>query len=258
LTLSLNLAADWAEAGTDIIASNAPSSLETDVIRMTGLPNPFVILGLGAHLLSMEGQKLSRAVVTRPEAARVFGNPMLRRLLLWFSREPRSVGEASLAIGIDIRRVHYQVRRLEALGLLRAVGSRSRAGRPVRLYRAVARSFFVPFDAAPAGFGDALTVELRETLAMELARGGGGMLFRASLAGSVRGRIVLDDRRRGGATEMWRVLRLDPSQADALKLELRALLNRYQREPGGAAVRNYLIHAALAPRQSKGGLTDNP
>lgn len=197
-------------------------------------------------------------IIDRPELARIFGNPLLRRLILWFSNEPRSVGAAAAAIGLDIRQVHYHVRRLEALGLLRIVDRKRRAGRAISLYQAAARSFFIPFDVAPAGFGDILSAELRETLAMEFSRGAGGMLFRASRSGSVRGRIVMDERRRGTAIEMWRVLRLAPEQVDALKLDLRTLLNRYQREAGGASAQPYLVHAALAPRQSKGRLADNP
>lgn len=197
-------------------------------------------------------------VVRDLAAARVFSDPLLRRLLLWFSVAPRSVGEAAAAIGMDIRRMHYHVRRLAERGLLAETGIRRRAGRPIKLYRAAAGSFFIPFDAAETAFGDSLSAELREALVNEQARSDGGMLFRATRAGSVRGRIVIDNRRRGAGAELWRLLRLSPAQADELAADLKALLNRYQRQSGGERGRTYLVHAALAPRRDGLHLVDNP
>ena len=205
----------------------------------------------------MKDAILSRMTVRDPRAAALFTRPQQRRLLLWFARRPKSVGEAAAALGMDLKRAHYFIRRLESLGLLVVAGERHRAGRPVRLYRAVADSFFIPHVAAPRGFGDDLAGELRESLARELMHGEGGMLFTANRDGAVRARLVGAGGPHGG-TEMWRVLRLRRDDVAALRRDLAALLNRYQRRPGATGGDIYLVHAAVARRLTESGLVDNP
>jgi hypothetical protein len=196
-------------------------------------------------------------IVRDERAALLFTRPRQRRLLLWFARREKSVGEAAAALGMDLKRAHYFVRRLVDLGLLVVVGERRRAGRPVSLYRAAADSFFIPHVAAPRGFGDDLAGELRESLARELMDGEGGMLFIANKDGAVRGRLVGAEGPHGG-TEMWRILRLRREDVAALRRDLTALLNRYQRQPGAAGGDVYLVHAAVARRLAPSGLVDNP
>lgn len=205
----------------------------------------------------MKAEILSRMEVRDERAAALFTQPQQRRLLLWFARRPKSVGEAAAALGMDLKRAHYFIRRLADLGLLVVAGERPRAGRPVRLYRAVADSFFIPHVAAPRGFGDDLAGELRESLARELMHGEGGILFTANRDGSVRGRLVGAEGPSGGA-EMWRVLRLRREDVAALRRDLAALLNRYQRRPAATDGDVYLVHAAVARRQANSGLVDNP
>ena len=197
-------------------------------------------------------------MTVRPgKAAEIFTDPQQRRLLLWFARRSRSVSEAAAALGMELKRTHYYVRRLQALGLLAVVEERPRAGRPVKLYRAVADSFFIRHEAAPRGFGDDLAGEVRESLARELLRSDGGMFFTANKEGAVRGRVV------GGpgptdAVEMWRILRLRREEVAALQRDLKALLNRYQRQTSESGGHVYLVHAAVARRLEPSGLVDNP
>jgi hypothetical protein len=204
----------------------------------------------------MKDEILSRMVVRDERAALLFTQPQQRRLLLWFARRPKSVGEAAAALGMDLKRAHYFIRRLADLGLLVVAGERRRAGRPVKLYRAVADSFFIPHVVSPRGFGDDLAGELRESLARELMHGEGGILFTANKEGAVRGRLVGAPGPGGGA-EMWRVLRLSRAEVAALRQDLAALLNRYQRRPGEAGGDVYLVHAAVARRLAETGLVDN-
>ena len=201
----------------------------------------------------MKETKLSRMNVRDARTAAIFTDPKLRRILIWFVPRPRSVAEAAVALGMDIRRAHHYVTRLAGLGLLVIVETRHRAGRAVKYYRAVAKSFFVPHELAPRGFGDALAQELRTSLAAGLARSDGGILFAAAKGGSPRGKIV------GGgaqAVEMWRVLRLRPRALAALRHDLNALLNRYQRAEGGGGSL-FLVHAAFAPKLAGEGIADN-
>ncbi|MBV9881913.1 MAG: hypothetical protein JO276_02795 [Sphingomonadaceae bacterium] len=204
----------------------------------------------------MKAGKLSRVHVRDARTAAIFTDPRLRRILLWFTRSPKSIGETAALLGMDLKRTHYYVRKLVRLGLLFVAEERARAGRPILHYRAAGDSFFVPSEVAPKGFGEELARELRESLAIEAARSEGGILFTAAKGGSPRGRVV-GQRGAAGAVEMWRVLRLAPKQAAALKRDMTALLNRHQKiaaERGGTA---YLVHAAVAPRLVASGLADN-
>jgi hypothetical protein len=205
----------------------------------------------------MKAKKLSRTYVRDSRRAAVFTHPRFRRILLWFTRRPKSVGETAAAIGMDLRRTHYYVQKLAALGLIAVVEERARAGRAVKLYRAISDSFFVPHDAAPKGFGDDLACELRESLNRERSQSEGGILFTAFQDGSPRGRIIGGRGASTAATEMWRVLRLGADGVAALKRDLNAVLNRHQRrrsESGGAL---YLVHAAVARRLEPEGIADN-
>jgi len=210
-----------------------------------------------AHLLHMKATNLSRAHIKDPRQAAIFTQPRLRRILLWFTRRAKSVGEAAIATGMDLRRTHYYVQRLCALGLLAVAEERPRAGRPIKLYRAIGDSFFVPHDAAPKGFGDDLALELREGVSRERSRSDGGILFTAFEDGSPRGRIVGGRDAATAATEMWRVLRLQPHEAAALKRDLNAVLNRYQRVRTDGGGKLYLVHAAMARRLGSEGPADN-
>ncbi len=61
-----------------------------------------------------------------------------------------TVAGAARTTGLDLRTVHRDVRALCAAGLLEVVREVKRAGRPVKVYRAVAPAFFVPFSATGA------------------------------------------------------------------------------------------------------------
>lgn len=204
----------------------------------------------------MKADNLSRMSIRDPRVAAVFTDPRRRRLLMWFANRPASVGEAAIDMDMDIRRAHYFVRRLLRLGLLEVAEERSRAGRAIKLYRTVSDAFFIPHEAAPKGFGDDLTRELRESLALDLARSDGGIVFTANEAGSVRGKFVGERGSSVGAAEMWRALRLRPRELAALKQDITALLDRYQQSSGGKGAA-FLVHAAVAPRLKPEGTVDN-
>lgn len=204
----------------------------------------------------MKDQKLSRLVVTDPRMAAVFTNPNQRRILLWFTGRARSAGEAAVALGMDLRRLHYHLVRMKTLGLMREVGQLRRAGRPIKLYRAAGDSFFISHEVVVKGFGDDLATELRTSLGEQVSRSGGGILFRATAAGSARGRIVRSRGETGSAFEAWRVLRLSSPDLGSLQQELNAVLNKYQRR-NNADGEIYLVHAAAAPRLTSLQAVDN-
>ena len=205
----------------------------------------------------MKDRKRSRLVISDPRMAAVFTHPVRRRILLWFTGRPKSAGEAAAALRLDLRRLHDQLGRMRALGLLCEVGRVERPGRPIRLYRAVADSFFISHEAALKGFGDDLAAELRDSLSDRLGTGGGGILFTATPGGSPRGRLVRDRDTVGDAFEAWRILRLAPQDLTELQKELNAVLNRFQRRTVKSG-QVFLVHAAAAPRKTGLRSVDNP
>lgn len=88
--------------------------------------------------------------VTDPAAVRLLTHGRVRRVLGTFLAGEGTVAGSARATGLDIRAVHRDVRALCAAGLLAVVREEKRAGRPVKVYRAVAPAFFVPFSATGA------------------------------------------------------------------------------------------------------------
>ncbi|MCE2915696.1 MAG: helix-turn-helix domain-containing protein, partial [Rubrivivax sp.] len=68
------------------------------------------------------------------------------------------------ATGMSYSLLSHHLRRLCELGLVKVVGQAPRAGRASALYRATARSFFVPARWCPQLPGDMLSRELRTAL----------------------------------------------------------------------------------------------
>jgi hypothetical protein len=195
--------------------------------------------------------------VENSRAAAVFADPKSRRILMGFAPRSRSIGEAAATFNVNLKTLHYHVRKLVRLGLLVEVGSRRRGGRPIKLYRTVSKAFYISGEIAPKLFGDDLSRELRECLERRSSRTDSGIVFAASSGGSPRARAVLGEPRTVAAAEMWRVLRLSKTEAISLQQDLLAVLNEYQREAGKKGGDVYLAHAALAYRADQSGLADN-
>src|SRR5579864_1235174 len=106
--------------------------------------------GLGAMLLSMQDRVLSSSLRIRDrKAAAALADPFRRRILLLFVAKEYGVGELAEKTGTEIKRLHYHVKALAKLGLLKVARSRRRGGRPIKLYRAAAPAFFVSTEIAP-------------------------------------------------------------------------------------------------------------
>lgn len=199
----------------------------------------------------MEQPSLSRALrLDEPDRAAALVDPVRRRILTAFIGRERSLSEAAGALAMPLNRLAYHVGALLRLGLVRVEREQKRAGRPIRLYRAVADAFLVPATAIARRPGAGLAAELRAALdRTEQLAGGSDMI----VALDAVGRPVM--RRHGAelaadACEYWRVLQLSRSEARAVAAELGALLRRYESKPGKRK-RPYLLHAALAPRADR-------
>jgi hypothetical protein len=199
----------------------------------------------------------SLITIQDPRAAAVFAQSHLRRILLQFAGQPRSLADVSRALPIDIKPLHRMVSKLHRLGLLKVTAEQKRAGRPIRLYQAAAQRFFIPAAATSVPISNGLVQELREALSQDAAIAVKGMVFSLDDDGRVTGEVVA----RPGAAfvplDSWRILRLSAARAAQLKQELVSVLDRFQTEtdPNGQV---YLIHAGMARRRKHLGSTDNP
>jgi hypothetical protein len=63
----------------------------------------------------------------------------------------RSLKDAAEELAVPLNRLHYWVCRFMQLGLIRVTRVEKRVGRPVKYYRASARSFLVPPELVPIG-----------------------------------------------------------------------------------------------------------
>ena len=212
---------------------------------------------ISGDLLRMEDEVLSRALrVTDDRAAAALADPMLRRLVLTFVGQARSIGEVAASSGLELKRLHHHVTRLCRLGLLELVGERPRRGRAIKLYRAKADSFFVSSDAAPELFTEPLSRELRVAIRRHQLKTGSGMLLYTGKNGAPLMRPVFDEANPSITTELWKVLRLDAAEAAELRSDLQRLFDRYAAQSSGRG-KPYLVHAAIARRNAPTVSVDN-
>ncbi|WP_139806549.1 Lrp/AsnC family transcriptional regulator [Deinococcus hopiensis] len=191
------------------------------------------------------------------------------RLLDVFAREGRGVADAARVLGVTTEWLFRRVRRLERAGLLSVQGARSRAGRAVKLYRAAAETFFVPFSLVPPETvgrqNRAQHLELFETaigrtfLQAPFDQDGWGFVTARMPNGDVHLRIMREDGALwadlGDAAPVmvsgWHVLHLTPSDAHELQGELRALHGRYAQRTGEVP---FLLGIFLADTSRVSGL----
>ena len=95
----------------------------------------------------MENPDAHVRVVTDPEAANLLADPAQLELLEPFFRADVMLGELAKELGVKLNTLLYRVNRLIELGLVEVVREEPRRGKPVKIYRATAKSFFVPFES---------------------------------------------------------------------------------------------------------------
>ncbi|SEI59023.1 hypothetical protein SAMN04488058_10165 [Deinococcus reticulitermitis] len=199
--------------------------------------------------------------------------PQQARLLLDFSyfkvlgrvmREPSSAGEVAQSAGLTVKQAHHRLTRLLAVGLVEVCGERARAGRAVKLYRAVADEYRVPFALTPAAtLGETLQIlqgpflaEQHAALAHALTRASSGEVklslnaqgrFQASLGETSGGGPG-----QGGTEAVFSIFaqgHCTPEVAAELERRLQALSDWFQahaQEPGEGR-RGYQLGLRLNP-----------
>lgn len=205
----------------------------------------------------MKYESMSSVITIQdPRAAAVFAQSQLRRILLQFSLQPRSIAEVGRDLNIQIKQLHQLVTKFLKLGLLVVVDERKRAGRAIRLYQTAAQRFFIPSAATPVQFSKGLAKELRESLARDAAGAVKGMVFSLDEDGRVSGEVIEKPGASFVPLDSWRILRLSAASVARLKSEMSNVLDRFQSEAdtGGQV---YLIHAGMARPPAHTGATDN-
>ncbi len=184
-------------------------------------------------------------------AAAAFEHPQSRRILLQLVAGERSLQDLARNTGLSLSLLHYHVGRLRSLGLVRIAKVERRSGRPVKRYRVVAASFFVPAGLATNRAGEALARELRAGLEGDRARrDDAGVAYSVDDSGGPRMSRVRG-RYQQRAFEAWITLALTSQEAEELAAAVRALFARYSRRGGGGA-RPVLAYCAFAETRPGG------
>ncbi|WP_167757930.1 ArsR family transcriptional regulator [Deinococcus fonticola] len=87
-------------------------------------------------------------VATAPQAKLLLAVE-LRPLLNLLMREPRTVTEAAVALGMNVQRTHYLMGKLLKAGVAEVAAERRRSGPPVKVYR-VPPHWFIPLESTSA------------------------------------------------------------------------------------------------------------
>ncbi len=185
-----------------------------------------------------------RIEIDSPEAASIFANERSRLILLALIDRARSPAELAALTGARLNLLSYHLKRMVALGFATVEHEEPRAGRPVRHYRATAKSFFVPAHLDGSLPGRDKTAQLQAALERSFAGSYTGILY--SHDRGPRMRIIPVEGGTRNAAELWHHFSLTPADARAFTEEMAALIDRYARldRPNG---RRYIAHAAIAP-----------
>ena len=111
--------------------------------------------------------------ITDAKVAAAFANDRQRNLVLQLVKREQSLQELAEVSKISLSLLHYHVGRLERLGLIGVVRYKARSGRPIKIFRSTARSFFVPAYLMSRSPEEELYAELRACLD-RCRRGGEG------------------------------------------------------------------------------------
>ena len=198
----------------------------------------------------MQQIDLSRSFTVQSRAhAQVFGNAFKRRIVLSCVREAKSISRVADELAIPIKKIHYHMTSLAQLGLLHVVAERPRNGRPIKLYQAIADSFFIPrslMEDANRSLRKALYSALDEAR----IRAGGGTYLSVQDDGSMRMQPIKSDPTQAfGATEAWMTLHLSQEAAQRLQADIMAVIKDSIDKPQTSAGQPVLVHFAVAPHK---------
>lgn len=92
----------------------------------------------------------ARFTAQTPEQARLLLDLSYFKVLGRVMHAPSSAGEVAQAAGLSVKQAHHRLTRLLGAGLAEVCEERARGGRAVKIYRAVADEYRVPFALTSA------------------------------------------------------------------------------------------------------------
>lgn len=97
---------------------------------------------------------------TTPEQARLLHDRNYSRLLGQLVGAELSAAQLARSVGLDVKATHHRLTRLQSAGLIEVSAELRRTGRTVKIYRAVAQEFDIPFHLTSADTFADLIAEL--------------------------------------------------------------------------------------------------
>jgi hypothetical protein len=185
--------------------------------------------------------------ITNPEAAAVFESPLQGRIVQTLIPDSSTLGELSRAMQTPMNLLHYHISKCIKLGLVEVERVEPRPGRPVKHYRATAKTFFVPTELLAKMPGAEMTRQLRIALDENQARSVEGVNFTHD---GRRPSIMLEKSRKSqaNAIELWLDIGLTNSDAIELIEELKTVLDRFRARDKENEPR-HIVHMAVARHQ---------
>jgi len=186
--------------------------------------------------------------------AKVFQNAFGRRLLLSCIPKAQSIKMLSVRMDVDLAKIHYYMRRLLKLGLVKVESTQARAGRGIKMYRATADGFFVPIDLV-VPFDSALRDKMFEGIDDQYLLDGGGTVFTVGADGApLRHKVYGSDDRAKKANEVWAYLNITQEHLDLLNQEIIEVIGKYKAsnmsplsKSGRPAETGTMVHFAYSP-----------
>ena len=198
--------------------------------------------------------------MTDPGMANVLTDPKHLRYIAPFLERERTVSEVADEVGSTLSTTYRRVKRYCDLGVLTITREQPRGGKAVKLYRAVADAFFIPYQVTDGeeansarwqahwaedfqrGFRHAYGEEL-ETWGQRLCRKDG--VFTSMLAKGPDEEVdTLSDNLPAFFSRFHDSLYLDFAAAKAFQRDLDALFNSYAAQKGQ---QRYMMRISLVP-----------
>lgn len=200
-------------------------------------------------------------VITDPEVARLLSRRQAALHVSSFLDQDRSIAESAARLERPIGQVHHWVHRLVAAGVLRVVEVVPRAGRPIKRYRAVARSFRLPAALVPPEHYEQQMALINREVVDAVASVADMPNQDLTIALGENGQVSISrmtDRRKASLLRSLATttggLFLTEEQADELWSELDALTQRWAEaghDRGTPGTVPYLVQLTMVPRPER-------
>lgn len=207
-------------------------------------------------------------VVRDPNQAQLLTESKSKDFFKPFVARELTASQAAQDVGCELSTMLYRIKTCQAAGLLTVVRQEKRAGRPLKVYRAVADAFFIPFDLTPYADYEERLVEQLSPVWHQVARG-------LAADGRVRGRQgervhrdaqgtvwttrvealdrqLLRELEDAGTYYADAVVSLSDEQARALVLSLKELFTRAYNASMPEQGKRYTLQLAFVPTEPSG------